>query len=281
MNPEVAQTVRGVLVGMPLWASWGMLLVGVPLLIGLAALQRFQPRPDRWVAPKLCAAVFTAAAILSGVNAKLHARLLQGSAHRVLTQDAVVWSIAAVVALVGGAVIRRMGGGRGVQVVFLVVMLTLPVMRVVWAPTPPRQYLEVEARPLGQPTRPLLVIGLEGLDAKVLLADATSQSLATLARLREEGSRTALVPHRPYLRWALWTSAATGTYPGRHGVKAHWGWDFPLVFPETLRLLPWTPEGSRMILPWALAERVPPPPATVAPLWARLSASGVSTAVFG
>ena len=31
MNPEVAQTVRGVLVGMPLWASWGMLLVGVPL----------------------------------------------------------------------------------------------------------------------------------------------------------------------------------------------------------------------------------------------------------
>ena len=47
MNPEVAQTVRGVLVGMPLWASWGMLLVGVPLLIGLAALQRFQPRPGR------------------------------------------------------------------------------------------------------------------------------------------------------------------------------------------------------------------------------------------
>ncbi len=281
MNPEVAQTVRGVLVGMPLWASWGMLLVGVPLLIGLAALQRFQPRPDRWVAPELCAAVFLAAAILSGVNAKIHARLLQGSAHRVLVQDAVAWSIAVVVVLVGGAVVRRVGAGRSVRVVFSIVMLALPVMRVVWAPTPPRQYLEVEARPLGEPTRPLLVIGLEGLDTKVLLADATSQSLATLARLREEGARTALAPHRPYLRWALWTSVATGTYPGRHGVKAHWGWDFPLVFPETLRLLPWTPEGSRMILPWGLAERVPPPAATVAPLWARLSASGVSTAVYG
>ena len=36
-----------------------------------------------------------------------------------------------------------------------------------------------------------------------------------------------------------------------------------------------------MILPWGLSEQVPPPPSTVAPLWARLGASGVSTAVFG
>ena len=36
MNPEVTQTMHGVLVGIPLWASWGMLMVGVPLLIGLA-----------------------------------------------------------------------------------------------------------------------------------------------------------------------------------------------------------------------------------------------------
>jgi len=79
----------------------------------------------------------------------------------------------------------------------------------------------------------------------------------------------------------LWTSVATGTYPGQHGVKAHWGWDLPLVFPKTLRLLPWTPEGSRVILPWGLAERVLPPPTTVAPLWARLEASGVSSEVFG
>ena len=179
---------------MPLWASWGMLLVGVPLLIGLAALQRFKPRPNRWLAPVLFAAVFAVGAILSGVNAKLHARLLQGSAHRVLVQDAVVWSTAVVLALVVAAIIRRMGGGRRAHVAFSIVMLALPVMRVVWAPTPPRQFLEVEARPLGQPTRPLLVIGLEGLDAKVLLADATSQSLATLARLREEGSRTVLTP---------------------------------------------------------------------------------------
>jgi alkylhydroperoxidase family enzyme len=36
-----------------------------------------------------------------------------------------------------------------------------------------------------------------------------------------------------------------------------------------------------MILPWGLAEQTPPPPTTVAPLWARLRASDVTTSVFG
>jgi hypothetical protein len=54
-----------------------------------------------------------------------------------------------------------------------------------------------------------------------------------------------------------------------------------LVFSDTLRLLPWTPEGSRMILPWGLSKQVPPPPATVAPLWSRLRASDVATEVIG
>ena len=281
MNPEVVQTVHGVLVGMPLWASWGMLMVGVPLLIGLAVLERLRPRSDRWAAPELFALVFAAAAILSTVNAKLHTRLLARSAHRVLLQDAVAWSVAILIVLIGGAAVRRLGGGRRARIIFSVVMLILPMTRMTWAPTPLGQYLEVAARPLGEPARRLLVIGLEGLDAKVLLADAASSGYRNFARLREEGARATMVPHRPYLKWALWTSAATGTYPGRHGVKAHRTWDLPMVFPETLRLLPWTPEGSRMILPWGLAEQRSPPPTSVPPLWARLEASDVTTEVFG
>ena len=281
MNPEVVQTVRGVLVGMPLWASWGMLMVGVPLLIGLAVLERFRPRSDRWAAPELFAVVFAVAAMLSTVNAKLHTTLLAQSAHRVLLQDAVAWSVAILIALIGGAAVRRLGGGRWLRIAFSVVMLILPMTRMTWAPTPLGQYLEVAARPLGEPARRLLVIGLEGLDAKVLLADAASSSYRSFSQLREEGARATMVPHPPFLRWALWTSAATGTYPGRHGVKAHRTWDLPMVFPETLRLLPWTPEGSRMILPWGLAEQRSPPPASVPPLWARLEASGVATSVFG
>jgi hypothetical protein len=43
--------------------------------------------------------------------------------------------------------------------------------------------------------------------------------------------------------------------------------------------LPWTPVGSRLILPWGLAERVTPPPASVPPLWQRVRLAGVTTAV--
>lgn len=280
-NPEVTQTMRGVLVGLPLWASWGMLMVGVPLLIGLAVFERFRPKEDRWLAPELFATVYFIAAVLTAVNAKLHALLLSGPAHRVLVQDSVGWGLAAVLAIAAAGAVRRFGSGRGWRVAFSIVMIALPVARLMTAPTPPRQYLEVEPQPLGEPDRQLLVVGLEGLDTKVLLADAASSSYPNLARLREEGARAQLTPHRPYLRWALWTSVATGTYPGRHGVKAHRGWDLPMVFSETLRLLPWTPEGSRMILPWGLSKQVPPPPATVAPLWSRLDASGVTTEVIG
>jgi len=281
MNPEVTQTVGGVFVGIPLWASWGMLMVGVPLFIGLVAFNRLRPKPDRWTAPAMSVVVFVIAAVLTAVNAKLHALLLSGPAHRVLVQDSVAWGIAALLAFAAGRGVRRLTAGIGWRVAFSVAMMALPVLRVVTAPTPPRQYLEVAPDPLGVPERQLLVIGLEGLDAKVLLADAASASYPHLARLREEGARAPITPHRPFLRWALWTSAATGTYPGRHGVKDHRGWDLPLVFSETLRLLPWTPEGSRMILPWGLSRQVPPPPATVAPLWSRLEASGVTTRVFG
>ena len=281
MNPEVTQAMRGVLVGLPLWASWGMLMAGVPLLIGLAIFERFRPREDRWSAPALSMMVFLIAAVLTGVNAKLYALLLSGPAHRVLVQDSVAWGVAVLVAVAAGSLVRRFGNSRGWQVAFSIMMVALPVVRILTVPTPQRQHLEVTAQPLGEPERRLLIIGLEGLDTKVLLVDAASASYPNLTRLREQGARAPITPHRPYLRWALWTSTATGTYPGRHGVKDHRGWDLPLVFSETLRLLPWTPEGSRMILPWGLSKQVPPPPATVAPLWARLDASGVSTCVVG
>jgi hypothetical protein len=198
-----------------------------------------------------------------------------------LYQDAVSWLVALVLAVGGGVLVRRLGSHRRHQLLYSGFILMLPILRVVWVPTPERQFLDVAARPLGPPSQRLLVVGLEGLDAEVLLADTVGSNLPTFARLREDGGRAPLQPHRPYLRRALWTTAATGTYPGLHGVKGDRAWDLPPVFRETIRLLPWTPQGSRLILPWGLARRVPLPPATVAPLWARMAASGVDSAVLG
>lgn len=95
-----------------------------------------------------------------------------------------------------------------------------------------------------------------------------------------EGAWGTTEPYEPFLRQSYWTSVATGTYPGTHGVKAHWGWDLPWLG-ETLRLMPWTPQGSRLILPWWMARRVTPPPATVPALWERMRMSRVDTEVIG
>jgi hypothetical protein len=281
LNPEVAQTLSGVVVGMPLWATWGMLVVGLPTGLVLLAQQWVRPKPDRWAAPVLFAGVFTLGAVFSMVNAEFHAYMMPGSAYWVLFQDAVSWTVALLLAVGLAAVVRRLGSRPRDRLLYSVVILLLPVLRVAWVPTPEREYLDVAARPLGPATRQLLVIGLEGLDSKVLLADSVGSNLPTLRRLREEGARAVLQPHRPYLRQALWTTVATGTLPGQHGVKDAPAWDLPVVTPETMRLMPWTPLGSRLMLPWGLAERVPPPPATVAPLWARQSAAGSEAAVFG
>ena len=151
VNPEVTQTVRGVIIGMPLWASWGMLMVGIPLLAALALIRRVRRRPDLWSSPELSALIFLVAAIFSAVNARLHARLVPGSAHRVIVQDAVAWIVAGLLALGFGALVRRYADTRRYRVAFSIAMVMLPVLRMASMPTPTREYLEVDAIPLGVP----------------------------------------------------------------------------------------------------------------------------------
>jgi len=281
LNPEVTQTVGDVLVAVPLWATWGLIGGGLPLLAVLAIARRLRRGVGQWPAPELSAFVYLIAAVMSWVNADLHGELLPEAGHRILRQDVVAWLICVLLALAAGALVRRAGARTGLRVGFAVLMLMLPVLRLVWQPTPQRMPVEVVARPLGEPVRPLLVVGIEGLDSKVLLTYAGSGRYAAFDRVLRIGSWGSLHPHRPYLRRALWTSAATGTYPGRHGVKSHWGWRLPWFGDEPLRLLPWTPQGSRLILPWGVAKRVVPPTAAVPPLWERLRASGVPTTAVG
>jgi hypothetical protein len=277
LNPEVAQSVGDVLLAVPPWATWGALGCVLPLVAVLAVVRRLRRSGEWWPAPELIAGAYVVAAIMSRVNADVHEELLPEAVHRIVRQDAVAWLVAALLALGGGALVRRFGSRPWMRSVFVAVMVALPAIRLVWQPTPPRQPAEVVARRLGEPLRPLLVVGVEGLDSKVLLVHAGGGRFHTLDELQRLGTWGPLEPHRPYLRRSLWTSTATGTLPGRHGVKSHWGWRLPWFPDEPLRLLPWTPQGSRLILPWGIARRVVPPAASVPPLWERLRASGVTT----
>jgi hypothetical protein len=281
LNPELEQSGYAVILGLPLWVTWGAVGAGLPILLGVLLARRLGRVPGSWPAPSLTALVYLVAAVMSRVNADLHPEFLPVSGHRILRQDAVAWLVAALLALAAGAVVRRLAGGPKARAVFAVVAIVLPAVRLLGQPTPPLAPLDVAARPLGVPERPLLVLGIEGLDSTVILADAADGRYQSLSVLATDGAWGPLAPYQPFLRQSLWTSTATGTTPGRHGVKAHWGWKLPWLEGEPLRLLPWTPQGSRLILPWGLGERVVPPPSTVPPLWERIRASGVRSAAYG
>lgn len=279
LNPEIDQSLPAVLILAPAWMSWGAVGAGLPLLLLGTLLRRLRRgEEERWRLPGFMALVYAVAAVMSWVNAELHPEFVSRTGQRILRQDAHVWLAAMVFALLVAAAFGRNPRSRLLRVGFAAVLLALPLVRLATNPTVVRRPLEVVPRPLGVPSRPMLVVGVEGLDRGTLLAHA-GERLSTLDRLQREGSVGPYLPNPPHLRRSLWTSVATGTWPGTHGVKSRWAWKLPLGFGEPLRLLPWTPQGSRLILPWGLASRVEPPPATVPALWERLRASDVRAPV--
>ncbi len=285
LNPEVAQNPSTVLLGVPLWMSWGASAAGLPILLMVILALRLRSRrnrlADHWWAPQLAALAYLLAAVLGHVNARLHPEFLSASGHRILWQDSVAWLGSAILALMVGAGVRWLDTPRWARVAFACLIMVPPVARVLKSPTAPPQSLEVAVHPLGTPARRVVVVGLEGFDSRVFLGRVAGARDSTMTRLDDRGAWGRYRPYRPFLRASLWTSLATGTEPGRHGVKGQRAWRLAPLFNEPLRLLPWTPQGSRLILPWWLAERVPIPPATVPALWQRIAASGVATTVLG
>lgn len=278
LNPEVGQPLGDVAVGVGLWASWGVVIVGLPLALLQLVFRRITRRRGTWPAPGLMAGVYFLFGILGAVNADLYLHLLSATARRVVQQDAVAWFLGALLALVVGGVVRRRDGGTVWKAAFAVMMILLPAGRLMVRPTTAAQPLAVQAEPIGSPTRPLVVIGVEGLDVPVLLTHSGGGRTPALERFMAAGAWGSIEPYEPFLRQSFWTTVATGVEPGAHGVKAHRGWKPPWL-DETLRLMPWTPQGSRLILPWGLPKQVEPPPATVPTLWERMRISGVETTV--
>ena len=94
--------------------------------------------------------------------------------------------------------------------------------------------------------RSLLVIGIEGVSWDLLTAFASEGSLPTFARLLSEGAAGPLASLAPYDRAALWTSAATGKKPAKHGVVSEFR---RVALSGTFRLLPVVPGLGRLVPP--------------------------------
>ena len=95
--------------------------------------------------------------------------------------------------------------------------------------------------------RSLLVIGIEGASWDLLTAFASEGSLPTFARLLAEGAAGPLASIAPYDRAALWTSAATGKRPSKHGVVAAFRRE---ALSGTFRVLPLVPGLGRLVPPF-------------------------------
>ena len=282
LNPDVVPNLSTFAGGIPLWASWGAFLVGLPLWLISAAVSRPFTRLGLRRGEALAlllAAVYLLAASLSWVNAEIHTEFHSSTGLRQLRQDATMWLTATVIVGLATAWWRTGGRRRGHGRALLALSILLPVLRLVGEPTTFRRLDEVTAAPLGRPSRPLLVCGVKGLDQRFALDPTATRALPTLDQLARSGAWGPLDPFQPFLEQAYWTTLATGTLPRSHGVMFRWGWQVPVAFDGTLRLLPWTPKGSRLFLAWDRGRRVEPPPSSLPPLWQRLAVTGVTTDV--
>lgn len=282
LNPDIAPIARTFVYGVPLWMSWGAFLVGLPLLMMVLLIRKpllkWGARTGE-VVVALLVLVFLLGSTLHWANADVHPEFLSASGRLQLQQDAAMWLGGAILTLALAALWRRLGRRRAHAAILLPLAALLPVLRLMGEPTSFRQPLEVVTSPLGQPSRTLVVCGVEGLDATVLLTHAAARYHPTLDRLIGTGAWGPMAPFGPFLDQAHWTTLATGTLPRTHGVMFPTGWQYPAAFDGTLRLLPWTPQGSRLFLAWDRGRRVEPPPSSVPPLWHRLVSSGVPTTV--
>ena len=68
-------------------------------------------------------------------------------------------------------------------------------------------------------TDPILLLGLDGLEWRILLPLVQSGALPEFAALMEEGVYGYLTTTRPTLSPIIWTSMATGKTPNEHGIR--------------------------------------------------------------
>ncbi|HKT68908.1 MAG TPA: alkaline phosphatase family protein, partial [Terriglobales bacterium] len=118
----------------------------------------------------------------------------------------------------------------------------------------------------------VIVIGLDGLEPAIVERLLQRNELPNLARIREAGAYTRLQTTYPAQTPVAWSSFATGTNPGGHGI-----FDFICRDPETylpdLALSRFEKPKNMFSLPRVVNKR------RGVPVWQRLSEAGVPSVV--
>jgi len=190
-----------------------------------------------------------------------------GGARRILGATAVVACLWGAVTLIMALRGPREGGVAAPAAgAFLVLFLGIPILGGRAASPAP---LATTPQLPAAATRSLLVVGLDGVSWELLTEGASEGSLPTFAELLRYGSAGPLETLGAFDGAALWTTAATGKRPLKHGVLSGEEYESPagalylrpLLPGSTLRLgLPLTPSRpapteSRSLAFWEILRR--------------------------
>jgi len=161
----------------------------------------------------LAAALF---ALFAEAQRLIYLAFVAGEARRVLGATAVVAGLWAATAFASALRPRaRRRAAAPVPALFLGLFLLVPLLGGRSRP------LAALATPPSLPaaaTRSLLVVGLEGVSWELVTAGASEGALPTFAELLKRGAAGPLETLGSFDRPALWTTAATGKRPLKHGV---------------------------------------------------------------
>ena len=294
---EAFRPFHPLLAGAAVGAAWADLLLGLnPHLLtpsraltllalcgaaggAVAAAGRLVRRRERGtgragaVAFGLAAALF---AVFAEAQRLIYLAFVGGDARRLLGATAIVSGLWAVAAFAGALRRRaRQTPAAPLPALFLGLYLVAPILGgrsrpVAALATPPT--LPAAA------TRSLLVVGLEGVSWELVTEGASDGTLPTFAELLKRGAAGPLEPLGAFEPPALWTSAATGKRPLKHGVVS-------LVEQRTpagpLLLRPLLPGSAlRISLPFVRLRSAPAASRSLA-FWEILGRRGHETAALG
>src|SRR6266853_3168558 len=122
------------------------------------------------------------------------------------------------------------------------------------------------------PRKKVIVIGLDGLETSIVEAMLSQGELPNLAKIRNSGSYKRLGTTYPAQTPVAWSSFATGTNPGGHGIFDFISRD-PATYLPDAALSRFAPPKSMFAPPQVVNQR------KGMPLWHALSQAGVPSVV--